>query len=306
MDEYYSGNTGLTDRIVNTLIDTNKKTPILLSSSIQATLDNDYGKSKKQAEDLIIKYSESGASVCIYRMHNVFGKWCKPNYNSVVATFCHNIANDLEVVIHNKETEIELVYIDDVIDEFLVFYESVSVDEKIKHVEKRYRTTLQELYERIVCFNRTIQTPNIPNLQDPFGSKLYSTFLSYLPAEKLNNIFDVKTDNRGSLFEIIKSNEFGQIFVSKTNAGITRGNHYHQSKNERFMVIKGKALIQLRDLSSGEVLEFEVDGDMPRSVIIPPGKTHNIKNIGKDELITIFWANEVFNSQKPDTYFEEV
>lgn len=314
VNEYYEGNGGLTENIVKILEKNNKKTPILITSSIQATLDNDYGKSKKISEEALIKYSENtGANVYIFRLPNVFGKWCKPNYNSAVATFCYNIAHDLDIWIKDPTIEVNLVYIDDVISAIVDVIEQKSntksyrkIHEHYYEVSKTYKKTLGTIVDNLKMFRNMRNTLLIPNLKDEFNKDLYSTYLSYLDKKNFSYYLDKKEDNRGWLIELVKSPAFGQMFISKTYPKITRGNHYHHTKTEKFIVIQGEAKISFRKIDEEEVIEYIVSGERPQVLDIPPGYTHSIENIGTEEVITIFWANEMFNLEKPDTYFEEV
>ena len=323
VDEFYKHNLGLTEKIVNYLKDNNKNTPILISSSIQAELENDYGKSKKKSEEVLIKYSdECNAKVYILRLPNVFGKWCKPNYKSAVATFCYNIAHDKEIWMKSSDIELNLVYIDDVvnaileciklsdIDKDIVFTNNnincIQIDKYYYEVSNVYKKTLGCIVDTLKMFKNMTKSLLMPDLNDKFNKALYSTYLTYLDEDNLSYSLDKKEDNRGYLAEVIKSPHFGQIFISKTYSNITRGNHWHTSKTEKFIVIQGKALIKLRKIDEDKFIEYVVDGDNLQVLDIPPGYTHSIENIGEDELITLFWSNEIFNPKKTDTYFLEV
>lgn len=309
-DEFFTGNFDITKFMVNTLLEENKTTPIVFSSSTQAQRENPYGVSKRLAENTLVDYIRNGGEAYIYRLTNVFGKWCRPNYNSVVATFCHNIAHDLEIQINNPNTVLELNYVDDVVEEFLKFAlnerQKVLMDSNPLEIPTKHTISLVRLAEKIYECKQISTARLLPDLKDELNKKLYSTFLSYLPYEKKVIQPELRADNRGNLFEMIKSHNSGQIFVSKTKPGIVRGNHYHHTKVEKFCVISGKAVIRLRRIDTDEIKTYEVDGEAPSIVDIPPGYTHNIENIGKQELITLFWANEVFDPEKPDTYYEEV
>jgi UDP-2-acetamido-2,6-beta-L-arabino-hexul-4-ose reductase len=281
---------------------------ILLSSSIQAALDNPYGASKRQAEAVVRDYAaRSGAAAVIYRFKNVFGKWCRPNYNSVVATFCHNIARDLPITISDPQRVLDLVYVDDVV-------EQIRADIAARHgpgvlqqdVPVSYQTTLARLAQLLTAF-RTMRTSlYLPDLEDAFTRKLYATYLSYLPADDFAYPLEKKCDPRGCLAEFLKSPHFGQIFVSRTGPGITRGNHFHHTKVEKFLVLEGQALIRFRHIQSDEVILYQVSGDEFRVVDIPPGYTHSIENIGPGELVTLFWAVEIFDPARADTYASPV
>ena len=327
--EFYEGNGGLTEKIVGFLREENKNTPILITSSTHAVLDNDYGKSKKQSEDALIKYSdECGAKVYIFRLPNLFGKWCRPNYNSAVATFCHNIAHDLDVWINDPAIELNLVYIDDVVASIIDVIEdenivklsnldeevavtttgasSIQIDKYYYEVTTVYKRTLGNIVDSLKMFRNMRNSLLIPDLSDGFNKALYSTYLTYLEEDDFSYYLDKKEDNRGWLAELVKSEQFGQMFVSKTHPGITRGNHWHHTKTEKFIVIQGQAAIRFRKLDEDKVIEYIVDGEKPQVLDIPPGYTHSIENIGQDEVITLFWSNEMFNPEKPDTYFLEV
>lgn len=307
-EEFWIGNVEFTANLLELLRSAGAPVPVLFTSSIQAQLDNPYGRSKRRAEELLLHYAErTGSKVYIYRLPNVFGKWARPNYNSAVATFCHNVARGLPIEIHDPERELTLVYIDDVVNEFLSVMEHVNViDTGYRDVSPVYRTKLKDLAEKIIGFNEARKRMVIPPLADTFDRKLYATFVSYLPAQEISVELEMKRDERGWLSEFIKSHHAGQIFISKTKPGITRGNHWHHTKVEKFLVIQGEALIRLRKIDSSEVIEYKVDGDRLQVIDIPPGYTHSITNIGETELITLFWASEIFDPDKPDTYRMEV
>ena len=327
--EFYEGNGGLTEKIVCYLRENKKNTPILITSSTHVVLDNDYGKSKKQSEDALIKYSdECDAKVYIFRLPNLFGKWCRPNYNSAVSTFCYNIAHDLDVWVNDPDIELSLVYIDDVVasimdcieDENIIKLKnideevsitttgssSIQIDKYYYEVTTVYKRTLGNIVDSLRMFRNMRKSLLIPDLSDGFNKALYSTYLTYLEEDDFSYYLDKKEDNRGWLAELVKSEQFGQMFVSKTHPGITRGNHWHHTKTEKFIVIQGQAAIRFRKLDEDKVIEYIVDGEKPQVLDIPPGYTHSIENIGQDEVITLFWSNEMFNSEKPDTYFLEV
>ena len=309
VEEFEIGNTGLTQTIVSILQEYKRNIPIVLSSSIQASLDNLYGVSKKKAEDVLIDYSKKNdAKVYIYRFPNVFGKWCRPNYNSVVATFCYNISHGLDISVSDVNKEIELVYIDDIVHEFLsvLNQESTDRDKYYYNIKRSFRITLGELAEKIYELKAMRNTLVVPDLSNDFLKCLHPTYLSYLEKNDFSYKLEMKTDQRGCLAELIKSNHFGQIFVSRTHKGIIRGNHYHNTKIEKFCVLQGEAVIKFRHIFEEEVLSYHVSGETPEIVDIPPGYTHSIENLGDGEMIVLFWANQVFDSEKPDTYFCEV
>ena len=309
VEEFETGNVGVTRTIVDLLEKAKRNIPIVLSSSIQATLDNPYGVSKKKAEDILIEYSRKNhAKVYIFRFPNVFGKWCRPNYNSVVATFCHNISHGIDIHISDANKKIELVYIDGVVDEFINILSQKSTDrEKIYcKIERTFKTNLGDLAKRIYQLRDIRKTLVVPDLADDFTRCLHATYLSYLEKDQFSYPLDVKTDKRGCLAELIKSKHFGQIFVSKTHTGVVRGNHYHDSKIEKFCVIQGQAVIKFRHVLNGEVLSYSVSGQNIEVVDIPPGYTHSIENVSEEEMIVIFWANQIFDPANPDTYYCEV
>ncbi len=302
-DEFRTGNVDFTAQICNALRRHGRVVPILLSSSIQAELDNPYGVSKRQAEDVLTAYADAtGAPVLLYRLKNVFGKWSRPNYNSVVATFCHNIARDLPISISDPGRTLELVYIDDVVAHFGADLDAVPAGVTYRSVTPSYATTLGELADLLRTFRAIRQSLRTPDLSNPFVHKLYASYLAYLPADDFAYSLDKKCDPRGCLAEFIKSPWFGQIFVSRTLPGITRGNHYHHTKTEKFLVLEGEAIVRFRPLDGDTVIEYPVRGDEFRVVDIPPGYTHSIENVGSNELITLFWADEIFAPERPDTY----
>ncbi len=307
-EEFATGNAGLTSYITSFLEQNNRTPKIVLPSSSQAALDNPYGKSKKEAEDAVLEYHEkTGAAVAVYRLPGVFGKWSRPNYNTVVATFCHNIARGLDIAISDPEHELELVYIDDVVAAFIRHLDDDYACERQRStVSRTFRVTLGELAERIKSLHAIRETLVIPELADDLMKCLHATYLSFLPEDGFACPVKMFTDERGWLLELIKSSHFGQIFVSKTLPGITRGDHYHDTKLEKFCVIQGKGIIRFRKINSSEILEYPVDGEKISVVDIPPGYTHSIENNGDGEMICLFWANQVFDPAVPDTYWEKV
>lgn len=306
--EFMEGNFGFTLTLLNTLKKYKNTCPILFTSSIQASLDNPYGRSKKAGEDLLIEYEkETGAKVLIYRLPNVFGKWCRPNYNSVIATFCHNIANDLPITINNPNVIMNLVYIDDVVEEFINALENKATFKgNFCEVPEVYTIALRNIVDLIYSFKASRKELSIPDMSDDFTKKLYSTYLSYLPKDQFNYKIKMNIDDRGSFTEFIKTIDRGQVSINISKPGTIKGNHWHHSKNEKFLVVSGKGVIRFRRIDSNEVIEYFVSGDKLEVVDIPPGYTHNIENIGDTDLITIMWANEPFNPEKPDTYYLEV
>ncbi|PIE61373.1 MAG: capsular biosynthesis protein [Desulfobacterales bacterium] len=308
VEAFEAGNSDLTWKIVSILKKNNLRTPVVMTSSIHSELDTPYGISKRKAETHLKHYIKSGGIAYIYRLSNVFGKWCRPNYNSVVATFCHNIANGKKISISNRKTQIEFIYIDDVIDEFIRLLRQKQQD-KIKGyytISPSYTVSLGELADTLYRFKDIRESLCVPDFSNAFVKKLHATYLSYLPWHRLSYRLKKYEDHRGDLFELIKSEQFGQIFVSTTKSGVTRGDHYHHTKNEKFCVIQGDAEIKLRHILNNEIMTYSVSGKMPEVIDIPPGYTHSITNVGVKDVITLFWANEMFSAEKPDTYFEKV
>ncbi|CAH2714881.1 UDP-2-acetamido-2,6-beta-L-arabino-hexul-4-ose reductase [Neobacillus rhizosphaerae] len=306
--EFMEGNYGFTSELLALLKKHNNKSPVLFTSSTQASKDNPYGRSKKAVEDLLFSYSKQmGVKTLIYRLPNLFGKWCRPNYNSVVATFCHNIARNLPIRVNDPNTEITLCYIDHVLEEFLRALEGYETsNEEICVVPKSYKLTLGELADKLNSFAENRESLIMPSLEKELDKALYSTFLSYLEEDNFSYRLKKNVDDRGWLTEFIKSKANGQIFISKTKPGITRGNHWHHTKVEKFLVIQGEANIRFRKIDCENVLDYKVNGEIPEVVDIPVGYTHSIENTGQEDVITIFWACEIFNPEKPDTYFLEV
>ena len=316
--EFMAGNCDFLNEVLTILKDCGNNCPIVLSSSIQASLrgrfaDSAYGLSKKAGEDLLIKYSEdTSAKVMIYRFPNIFGKWARPNYNSAVATFCNNIANDLPITVNDENTELELLYIDDLIEEMLCCLmgeeHRVGKFSRYCQVPVSHKVTLGEIVNLLESFKAFPETLMMPSVEkDSFAYKLYSTYLSYLPADKAIHGYNTKSDSRGSFTEIMKSTDKGQFSVNVSLPGETKGNHWHHSKWEIFLVVYGKALIKMRKIGSSETAEYTVSGDELQAVYMLPGYTHSITNLSdKENLVTLMWANEAFDENSPDTYFEEV
>ncbi|MBJ6361974.1 NAD-dependent epimerase/dehydratase family protein [Paenibacillus sp. GCM10012307] len=307
-EQFYEGNSGFTSQLVNLLKENGKNTPVLFTSSIQVGRDNAYGKSKKLAEEVVFQYGhDTKTNVFVYRLPNIFGKWCRPNYNSVVATFVHKIARDEEIVIHDAEAKLNLAYIVDVVEEFIKVIEG-KVDSVSDVIDLPVTKCIKvgELAEKIQLFKANRDTLKMPSLEDKFDRALYATYLSYLEENNFSYKLNKKVDNRGWLAEFIKSDSMGQIFVSKTKPGISRGNHWHHTKVEKFLVLQGKAVIRFRQINSEKIIEYKVDGETPEVVDIPVGYTHSIENLGEEDLITLFWACEVFDPARPDTYWLEV
>lgn len=326
-EEFMEGNFGFSSILLETLKQTGNKCPVLLSSSIQATLigrygKSDYGRSKLAGEELFFAYgNETGAPVLVYRFPNLFGKWCRPNYNSVVATFCYNLSHDLPIQVNDPSTQLELLYIDDLVEELLDALEGhphrcdydglmplLKEDGKYCYASPTHEVTLGEIVQLLESFKAQPQTLVLPEIPpDSFAKKLYSTYLSYLPQEKVAFPLKMNVDERGSFTELLKTRNCGQFSVNISKPGITKGQHWHNTKWEFFMVVSGHGLIQERKIGSEEILEFEVDGDHIQAVHMLPGYTHNIINLSDTEnLVTVMWANEQFDPGHPDTFFEIV
>lgn len=313
--DFMAVNGGLTQRLVSILEKYGNKCPIMLASSIQASLEgrfanSEYGKSKLESERIVFNHAEkTGAPAYVYRLANLFGKWCKPDYNSVVATFCHNIARDLPIRIDNRETELELIYIDDLVNELLrALCGSANKSGEFCAAPTTYKTTVGDLADMIYKFAEYPKTFTIPEIpENSLKKKLYSTYVSYLPSDKVCVPLKMNCDDRGSFTELIKTANCGQISVNISKPGITKGNHWHDTKWEFFMVVSGIGLIEMRRLDCDEVLRFEVSGEKLEAVYMLPGYTHSITNLSDtDDLITVMWANEQFDPNDPDTYFEKV
>lgn len=308
--EFMKGNFGFASILLDTLRKYGNTCPIMISSSTQAALDNPYGESKRAGEQLMFDYAkETGTRVLVYRFPNVFGKWCRPNYNSAVATFCYNIAHDLPIRVNDTATVMNLVYVDDVVNEMI---EALLGDEHRREeyceVPIVYTITLGDIVELLHSFRDNRFNLGIPNVGDAFVKKLYSTYLSYLPKDKFSSPLKMNVDERGSFTEIIRTPERGQFSVNISKPHITKGNHWHHTKNEKFVVVSGKGVIRFRNMNEidAKVIEYFVSGDGMEVIDIPTGYTHNIENLGDTDMVTFMWCNECFDPQNPDTYFEEV
>ena len=304
-DEFQNGNVNLTKKLLDLVHETGSIAPIIYSSSTQAVLDNSYGISKKQAEDLLFDFSrKTGQPVCVFRLYNAFGKWCRPNYNSVVATFCHNVANDLPIHINEAAPAIDFVYIDDICDSFLKVINGDGIGSlDILYPEPHYKKTLHEIADLLYSFKASRDNHMVPEISDPFAKKLYSTYLSYLPEDEFSYPLDMHKDFRGSFTEILKTEGYGQISVNVSKPGITKGNHYHHTKNEKYLVVHGECVIKFRKIGTDKVISYHVSDKKMEVVDIPCGYTHNITNVGKDDSVTIMWANELYDPEHPDTYY---
>lgn len=306
--EFMKGNFDLTSQLLNLLKKHDNKAPILLTSSIQAEKDNLYGKSKKAAEEVLMRHSdESGTKVYIYRLPNLFGKWSKPNYNTVVATFCYNVARNLDIQVNNPDAELTLCYIDDVLEEFIrALNGNPTTQNDYCIVPVTHKVKLGYLADLIKSFKESRVNLSIPDMEDEFTKKLYSTYLSFLSEDQFSYDLKMNKDHRGSFTEFIKSPDRGQVSVNVSKPGITKGNHWHHTKNEKFLVVSGEGLIRFRNIDSEEIIEYKVSGKKLQVVDIPTGYTHSIVNIGENDLVTVMWANEMFDPDNPDTYFLEV
>ena len=326
-EEFMRGNYEFTSLLLEKLEKYHNPCPIMLSSSVQATLEgryenSEYGRSKLAGEQLLFQYAkDKGIKIFVYRFPNVFGKWCRPNYNSVVATFCSNIANDLPIQIHDRNTQLEMLYIDDLVNELLLALEGKEhhcsfEGDKVKpddngiycYVPNTHYVNLGEIAYLLYEFSEMPSALTVPQMKEgSFAKKLYSTYLSYLPEKKIKYPLKMNIDERGSFTELLKTKEHGQISINISKPGITKGQHWHHSKWELFMVVSGHGLIRLRNINSNEVLEFEVSGEKMEAVYMLPGYTHSIVNLSESEdLVTVMWANELFDPQCPDTYGEAV
>ena len=325
-DEFMNNNFGFASKLLDLLKKHNNTCPVMLSSSIQATLigryDGEYGRSKKAGEELFFDYAkETGAKVLVYRFPNLFGKWCRPNYNSAVATFCFNIANDLPITVSDRNVELELLYIDDLIGEMILALKNkehraefdgidtvLTENGRYCAVPVTHKVTLGEIVDLLYKFHDQPDNLVIPEIPfNGFAKKLYSTYLSYLPKEKVAFPLKMNVDDRGSFTELIKTEKCGQVSINISKPGITKGQHWHNSKWEFFIVVKGHGLIRERKIGTDEIIEFEVSGDKIEAVHMLPGYTHNIINLSDtEELVTVMWANEQFDKDNPDTFFEKV
>lgn len=306
--EFELKNTEFTKQLLEILSNNEKSIPILFTSSIQAERNNPYGISKRECEQLIFKYGQdNNVKTFIYRLPNVFGKWCRPHYNSVIATFCNNIARNLDIRVDNPDTVLNLVYIDDIIEEFInaLNFNENRIGQYCK-IPICYEVTLGKIEKLIRSFKNSRDNLQIPNMNNQFEKNLYSTYLSYLPNDEFSYKLKMNIDDRGSFTEFIKTLERGQVSINISKPGIVKGNHWHHTKNEKFLVVKGTGVIKLRDINKNEIIEYYVNGENLQVIDIPPGYTHNIINKGNEDMIIVMWANEIFNPEKPDTYYMPV
>ncbi|MBD7984584.1 capsular polysaccharide biosynthesis protein CapF [Sporosarcina sp. Sa2YVA2] len=306
--EFMEGNYGFTSELLQLLKKHNNTSPILITSSIQAEKDNPYGKSKKAGEDLLFEHSiKTGAEVFVYRLPNLFGKWSRPNYNTVVATYCYNIARDLDIQVYNPDIELTFCYIDDVLEEFLKALEgNPTTNDNYCVVETTHTITLGNLANLIRDFKESRTNLSVPNMDVALTKKMYSTYLSFLPTDDFTYDLKMNIDNRGSFTEFIRTPDRGQVSVNVSKPGITKGNHWHHTKNEKFLVVSGQGLIRFRDIHTDQIIEYKVSGEKLQVVDIPVGYTHSIVNTGDNDLVTVMWVNESFNPEIPDTNFLEV
>lgn len=308
--EFMKGNFGFASTLLDTLKKHGNTCPVMISSSTQAALDNPYGESKRAGEELMFNYArETGAKVLVYRFPNVFGKWCRPNYNSAVATFCHNIAHGLPIQVNDPNVVMHLVYIDDVVEELIGALGGREHRQgDYCEVPVVHTVTLGRIVELLYSFKDSRNTLGVPDLGDAFTKKLYSTYLSYLPEDAFGYPLKMNVDARGSFTEILRTPDRGQFSVNISKPHITKGNHWHHTKNEKFLVVSGKGVIRFRDMNNpgGKVLEYFVSGDKLEVIDIPTGYTHNIENLGDTDMVTFMWCNECFDPERPDTYYEEV
>ncbi len=306
--EFYEGNQELTESIVELALKSNHKIPILISSSTQAERDNDYGKSKLAGELALENYAQqSGSAVYIYRLPNVFGKWSQPNYNTVIATWCHNISRDIPLEVNNESHELDLVYIDDVVEHFVRHLDETAITGVVfPKVSPVYKQSLGSIRDLLVDFKASREHLITPPVGRGFPRALYATYLSFLPTDQFAYELKGYSDERGTFYEFLKTQDSGQFSISTSAPGVTRGNHYHNTKNEKFLVVKGEACIKLRQIHGNEVIEYKVSDKKIEVVEMIPGYTHDISNTGDDEMILLLWANEIFDRDKPDTFFLEV
>jgi len=310
VSEFEAGNFDFTKQLLASLKSHGNRAPLIFSSSTQATLDNPYGRSKLAAEEYMMEYSrETGIPVSVYRLPNVFGKWSRPSYNSVVATFCHNIAHDLPIQINNPDAVLSLIYIDDVVKEFIGRAETISQNhgpERIEDIKPVLTITLGALADLIRSFRDSRDSRSVPDMSDYLTSSLYATYLSYLPTDRFSYPLKMNVDNRGSFTEFLRTADRGQVSVNISKPGIVKGNHWHHTKNEKFLVVSGTGVIRFRKIGTTEVFEYHVSGDKLEVVDIPTGYTHNIENIGTSDMVTVMWASEGFDAGRPDTMWEVV
>lgn len=309
--EFERVNAELTEQLCDAAAAGGRRPTLVLASSLHAAGDTSYGVSKRRAEHAVQRWAEAGGGRGVaFRLSNVFGKWCRPNYNSAVATFCHAIANGLPYDVHDPTRVVPLVYVDDVVDLLLGSLDAQDGSGagafRLAEGDPVYRVSLGDIVARVHAFRESRATLEVPDFADPFTAKLYPTYLSYLPTDAFAYDLTPRTDPRGTLAEFVKQPGFGQIFVSRTHPGITRGNHFHHTKTEKFLVLAGSGVVRFRRIGADEVLEYPVTGTDFRVVDIPPGYTHSIENVGGGEMVVLFWSSQVFDAARPDTYADDV
>lgn len=306
--DFYEGNKGFIETLCSLLEKNKNRCPIIVSSSIQVGKDNDYAKSKKEGEDYLLAFSKKqGNPVFIYRFANLFGKWCRPNYNSVTATWCYNVANNKGIQISDPNVSLPLCYIDDVVNEIIECLKgSPNYNGEYYEVSPVHEITLEHLAELIKSFKNSRINLNIADQSNELTKKLYATYLSYLPEDNFKYPLKMNIDDRGSFTEFIRTKEHGQVSVNISKPGIIKGNHWHHTKNEKFLVVSGEGVIRFRKIGDNNIVEYNVSGKNLEVIDIPTGYTHSIENCGDCDMVTIMWANEPFNPDKPDTYYEEV
>lgn len=306
--EYYTGNVGFTEEIIRMLENGNKKVHVIYSSTAEAVRHKSYGDSKRKAEELLQEYAEkTGGTLTVFRLPNVFGKWCRPDYNSFIATFCHNVSRGLPIRIDDPDFQIKLAYIDDVVDEFISCIEETNhLTQEYRKIPEIYETTVGKVADMILSFENEQDPIGIPCIHEPLRKKLYSTYLSYKDPERCRHRLKMNIDERGSFTEFMHLGNLGQISVNVAKPGIVKGNHWHHTKVEKFLVVQGEASIRLRHIITGNITEFLVSGKKLEIIDIPAGYVHNITNIGTEDLVTIMWASEIFDRNKADTYYEKL
>ena len=307
-EDFMSGNFDFTLAVLDTLKKHNNNCPVLMSSSVESELDNPYGRSKKAGEELMFNYAkETDVKIMVYRLPDLFGKWCRPNYNSIVATFCYNIARDLPITVNNRDINMTLVYVDDLVDEII---EAIIGNENCEgafcKVPTEYKITLGEIADLIYSFKDSRETRLVPDMADGFTKKLYATYLSYIPQGSFSYPLKMNVDDRGSVTEFLRTADRGQISINVLKLGIVKGNHWHNTKNEKFLVVSGKGVVRLRKYDSDEITEYFVSGDKLEVVDIPVGYIHNIENLGDTDMVTLTWCNECFDPERPDTILEDI
>lgn len=307
-EDFFIGNRDFNETLISLLKKHKSKAPIVLTSSVHALQDSDYGLSKRQGEMVLEEFSkENDSQVIIYRLKNLFGKWSRPNYNSVVATWCYKIANNIEINVNNPNTELELCYIDDVVNEFInALMNNPTIVDGFGSVRESHTITLQALSDLIYSFKSSRDTLQGVKTGDVFINKLYATYLSYLKEDDFSYFLKMNIDERGSFTEFLKTNDYGQVSVNIIKPGIVKGNHWHHTKNEKFLVVSGNGVIRFRNVYSDKIIEYFISSEKLEVLDIPTGYTHNIENLGTSDMVTIMWASELFDSEKPDTHFLEV